>query len=264
MPPPPQFPQNNITPDINTKIQTILHVALIAAKYKAKRFANIVPVLLQRNNLPNVVIPREIFEDEDLYIPEYHSQTNTNTEARPATTTQPQPSTSRAHLLPQPQPQRQPRLSLQQNTTKNTNEHKRKLPSPLNTHKKKDKKDPLPPMTTAPPHRHHDDTILGDSDSGDSLQINLPEVEAGATSLPAPLGDINPILPVRRTSGDKEVSGIGPPIPENSTSPSPRSPSLTSRGMRLGLVRAPASGSSKRHEKWVSVSLTYSKWRADT
>jgi len=205
MPLPPQFPQNNaFIPNNNPKIQTILHVALIAAKYNAKKFTNILPTLLQKNGFPSIVIPEEIFEDENLYIPEYHAQTNTNTEARVATTTSPQPSTSHAHVLPQPQPQRKPRETAQEKTTNNTNDHKRKLPSPLNMHQKKDKKDPLLTETTEPstPRRRHDDTIIGDSSSEESLHIDLsPEVVEGATALPVPPRDVVPVLPVRGDLG---------------------------------------------------------------
>lgn len=113
--------------------------------------------------------------------------------------------------------------------------------------KKKDKKDPLLTETTEPstPRRRHDDTIIGDSSSGESLHIDLsPEVEEGATALPVPPRDVVPVLPVRGDLGR-------PPIPVNSVPPSPRSPSRTPKRPSLGLVLVLdlVTVSSKRHEK---------------
>ena len=204
--PPLHIPQTStFIPNNTPKITTILHTALIAAKYNARRFANILPIMLQKNGLPSIVIPEEIFEDENLYIPEY-TQTTTNTEVREATNSSTQPSTSHYHLLPQPLPQRKPKETAQQKTTPKINEHKRKQVSPLNTHQKKDKKDPLlsePSAALALPQplgarSRHDDTMLSDSDSVESLQIDLDrEVNVGAPSLPVPLGGAVSLLPER-------------------------------------------------------------------
>jgi len=205
--PPAHFPQTNtFTPNNNPKIQAILHVALIAAKYNAKKFANIVPIMLQRNGFPSIVIPEEIFEDQNLYIPEFHTQTNTHTEVREATMTSTQPSTSHSHGLPQPLPQRIHKETAQKKTTPDTSDNKRKHTSPPDMHTKKDKKDP---ELSAPEARHvHDDTILSDSDSSESLEIDVGLEEGpGASSLTAPPEGAGPVLPVRGTFGRRGSIG---------------------------------------------------------
>jgi len=199
----PTLPQTHaFTPNTNPKIQAILHVSLIAAKYNAKRFATIVPIMLQKNGFPSIVVPEEIFEDDNLYIPEY--TTNTETMDNEVTITHPEPhcSTTHRHLVLQPQPQRKPRETVQaRDTTRNT-EQKRKQTSPLNTHNKKDKKDPPIPQ---PRRREMDDTILDDDSSGSEIDVEVvPEAE---DELHAPVGGATAMLPCRGPLGQRGSVG---------------------------------------------------------
>ena len=158
LPPQPIFTPTNITPNNSNKIHTLLHVALIAAKYNAKKFAEITPLLLQKNGFPSIVIPQEIFSDDNLYIPEY-SQTNTHTNEDLASHENTQPRSQ--PLVPDPQPQPEQPHNLAPETTNETNEQKRKHRSPRNNRSKKNKKDPVLPE---PSRRVHDNTMLSDEE----------------------------------------------------------------------------------------------------
>jgi len=157
--------------------------------------------MLQKNGFPSIVVPEEIFEDDNLYIPEY--ATTPQTTATEETNTEPQPHCStQRHLVLQPAPQRNPKETAQAlNTTKNT-EHKRKQISPPNKHAKKDKKDPPVPQ----PRRHRmDDTILDDESSGSEIDVEVvPEAEE---ELPLPLEGAVAVLPSRGRLGQRGSIG---------------------------------------------------------
>ena len=155
--------------------------------------------MLQKNGLPSIVIPMEIFEDENLYIPEY-TRTFTETPATEVTNTNTVPHSSEPrHIALQPLPQRQPKETVQARKTNNNTERKRKQTSPLNKHPKQDKKDPPIPV---PRRRRHDDTILSDEESSDSESDLVIAMESEDHLLPSQEGAVaRPLLPERGRLG---------------------------------------------------------------
>ena len=201
----PQHPptHNAFKPDTNPKIQAIIHVSLIAAKYNAKKFANIVPIMLQKNGFPSIVIPEEIFEDDNLYVPAHTTTQQTTGNEVPNAQPEPHCSSQTRHLVLQPTPQRKHNETAQALKTTNNTDHKRKQTSPPNMHSKKDKKDP--PISPYRRRRGLNDTIY-DGDSSDSELVFETDLEA-EVELPTPLGGAVAVLPSRGPLGRRGSVG---------------------------------------------------------
>ena len=150
--------------------------------------------MLQKNGFPSINIPEEIFEDDNLYVPQY-SQTNTNTQVNEAPNKNTEPHTQLyKHLILQPAPQRKQKETAQ--ALNSTPETKRKHSSPHTTNKKH-QKDPLLPNPEQSrrergdthSRRAHDDAVLSEnimsSSEDEAPPASLPPLEGATALLPS-------------------------------------------------------------------------------
>lgn len=224
---PTQPPTSTLTPNTNPKIQAILHVSLIAAKYNAKRFANIVPIMLQRNGFPSIIVPEEIFEDENLYIPEY-TTTNTETTGNEVTDTHPEPhsSSQHRHLVLQDKKKLHKHAKLQKPLITNANK-----PHHHPCTQKKTRRILLPLKLVVADWMTPFSTTI----------VATPTSMSRAFSRPGLGSRLEPCSLPGDPWDSAEASGTGPPIPRTSASVH-RTPCLTSRSRRSRIDRGAATG----------------------